>query len=76
MSTSFARALRKANVPVEVYLQKGATHSEPVVEGPLAGDDIQAQLILPYLLPDVRLPRAPCFMSRSVLAIAKWVMPF
>lgn len=76
MSTSFARALRKANVPVEVFLQKGATHSEPVVEGPLAGDDIQAQLILPYLLPDVRLPRAPCFMPRSVLAIAKWVMPF
>lgn len=80
MSTSFARALRKANVPVEVYLQKGATHSEPVVEGPLAGDDIQAQLILPYLLPDRDLrpvlPRAPCFMPRSVLAFAKWVMPF
>ena len=28
--------------------------------------DSQAQLILPYLLPDVRLPRAPCFMPRSV----------
>lgn len=36
----------------------------------------QAQLILPYLLPDVRLPRAPCFMPRSVPWIpifADWV---
>ena len=28
----------------EVYVQKGATHSEPVVEGPLGGDDVQVQL--------------------------------
>ena len=27
--------------PKQVSLQKGATHSEPVVEGPLGGEDIQ-----------------------------------
>ncbi|CAJ1341571.1 unnamed protein product [Effrenium voratum] len=41
MSTSFADALRKAGVEVQVELQKGVTHSEPVVEGPLAGKDFQ-----------------------------------
>ena len=28
---------------LQVSLQKGATHSEPVVEGPLGGEDIQVQ---------------------------------
>lgn len=77
MSTSFARALKKANVQVEVSLQKGATHSEPVVEGPLGGEDIQARLLLPYLdkVPEAK-GTARCFMPRPVLTIAKWVMPF
>ncbi|CAK9088363.1 unnamed protein product [Durusdinium trenchii] len=77
MTTNFAKALRKANVDVKVHLQKDATHSEPVVEGPLNGEDVQAQLLLPYLdRSPVALPAARRYLPRPVLAMAKRVMPF
>ncbi|CAJ1451706.1 unnamed protein product [Effrenium voratum] len=59
-----------------VELQKGVTHSEPVVEGPLAGKDFQVRHLLPRLgckLPATGFPR---LLPQGVLSLAKRVMPF
>jgi len=77
MSTAFADALLKAGVAdVEVELFENVTHSHPVVEGPMAGEDYQARLLLRRL--GLPLPSSPSvrWLPRPVVAVASKVMPF
>mmetsp|Transcript_46066 Transcript_46066/g.107676 ORF Transcript_46066/g.107676 Transcript_46066/m.107676 type:complete len:390 (-) Transcript_46066:41-1210(-) len=76
MSTTFASALREAGVQVDVELMNGVTHSHPVVEGPMGGEDYQAQLLLQRLKCTAKLPPAPRWLSSPVLAVASKLMPF
>ncbi|CAE7410025.1 IMCEL1 [Symbiodinium pilosum] len=77
ISTAFADELRKAGLEnVEIKLFDGVTHSHPVVEGPLGGEDYQARLLLQHLgIPAPSIP-ARRWMPHSALSIASRLMPF
>jgi len=82
-TTQFADKLREAGVPqVVTDVRTGMSHTDPIIEGPMRGQDIQVRLILSLLygtdfqarvqaLPRL-LPMAPEF----ILNIAAKLVPF
>lgn len=80
-TVDFGEALRSAGVATHVEIREGVTHSEPVVEDPFRGGDLQAQLVVPFLGPEVaerlaELPPPRPQPPRWVVSFAEHLMPF
>lgn len=79
----FADGLRDMGVEsVTVDVRPGMTHTFPVIEGPMAGEDPQVELALPFLLGEERAkevfaasPR-PRMWPQVFLDLAKHIMPY
>ena len=78
-SVEFGKALSSRGVDCRVTLLEGMTHSEPLLEGPLRGDHVFADLITSELglkvcteSEEVRYPRWQILLIK----LAQFFMPF
>jgi len=79
----FAEGLREVGCEkLTVDVRPGMTHTYPVIEGPMAGEDPQVEIALPFLLGEERArevfaasPR-PRMWPQIFLDIAKHIMPY
>jgi hypothetical protein len=79
-SESFARALRRAGADrVTLKILEGHTHTTPILEGPMLGQDIIPNEVLPFLFDgdtSKRLPALQAIAQRWIVDISTVLMPF
>lgn len=80
-TASFAEELEAVGISTHTEIRKGVTHSEPVVEDPFRGGDLQAQLVIPFFGPEfvqrlAQLPPPRPQPPKWVVGLAQLLMPF
>lgn len=82
-TTRFARALQLSGVSARADVRPGVSHTPPIVEGPMRGEDHQVQLLLPFLLGEeaaqdrfAAMPRLRQMWPKCIINLASHVMPF
>jgi acetyl esterase/lipase len=76
-SVEFCKALRDRGADCQVTLLDGMTHSEPLLEGPLQGQHVFADLILRELGIHATLPEdKPGQWRITLIKLAQMIMPF